>query len=250
MLAIWFLAASAGAYCALVVFWPFLSVVYLLFWPIARYIDHADTSGWGISVKRRSGHLRRIEVGGSDLPLGKRVFVTVNPELSVELAAPRWLQAVYLVLWAPFILPFPVFIATSLLQLAAREEPRVMVESPWLATGAVLLAGLYVGLVACVSWAGHEFIGPRAVGRRLSIPGLGLALCIAHHDVCAVEVGRDTDRDDHVRLIRTAGEPVELRAAARFIGHRQPAADLLPLAELFANAAHVPLVPATRARRN
>lgn len=241
VLAIWIVAASAGASVALFVFWPFLSLAYLIIWAIARFIGHADTSGWGISVQRRSGRLRRTRVGGSDLPLGKRVFVTVNPQFSVELATPRWVEAAYLILWAPFMLQCPLFIAALLLQLAGREEPQVVVEWSWLAIGAVLLAGFYVSLIVFVCWASREFVGPGMTGRRLAIPFLGLALCIAYRDVCAVEVGRDQNRADHVRLIRTGGEPIQLRAAARFMGDVPTSADLLPLAELLAHAAHVPL---------
>ncbi len=240
VLAIWFVAASAGAYLAVFGFWPFLSLAYLIIWAVARFAAHADTSGWGISVQQRSGRLRR-RVGGADLPLGKRVFVTVNPHFSVELAAPRLLEAVYLILWAPFVLQSPLYVTASLLLLAGREELRVVIEWSWLAIGAVLLAGFYVSLVACVSWAAREFVGPRMIGRRLAIPFLGRALCIAHRDVCAVEVVLDPGRADHVRLIRTGGEPMELRFAARFMGGVQPTADLLPLAELLAHAAQVPL---------
>lgn len=241
VLAIWVVAASAGAFVALVFFWPFLSVIYLLVWPIARFIAHDDTSGWGISVQKRPGRLRRTHVGGTDLPLGKRVFVAISPEFSVELAAPRWLEAVYLILWVPFILAGPLVIATALFQLAGREEPQVVVEWSWLPIGVVLFAGFYVGVVACVSWAAREFVGPGMIGRRLAIPFLGRALCITHRDVCAVEVVVDPSRADHVRLIRAGGEPMELRFAARFMGGVQPTADLLPLAELLAHAAQVPL---------
>ncbi len=241
-LVIWVIASCAAAYVALLVFWPFLSVIYLIVWPIARFIGHVDTSGWGISLQKRSGRLRRNRVGGSDLPLGKRVFVTADPEFSVELAAPRWLEAVYLILWAPFVLTFPLFIATSLLQLASQEQPQVVLEWSSLALGAMLLSGFYVSLVACVSWGAHEFVRPGIVGRRLAIPFVGHALCITHRDVCAVEVGEDASRGDHVRFIRTGGEPMEIRASARFmVGDCHAAADLLPLAELLARAAQVPL---------
>lgn len=242
VIAIWGVASFAGAYGALLFFWPFLSVVYLIVWPIARFIGHADTTGWGISVQKRSGRLQRSRVDGSDLVLGKRVFVTADPEFSVELAAPRWLEAIYLILWAPFVLTFPLAVVTSLVQLAGREQPQVIVEWSWLAIGGVLLAGFYVSLVACVSGAAHEFAAPGMIGRRLAIPIVGRALCIAYRDVCAVEIGRDANRGDHVRLLRTGGEPMEIRTAARFMGRAQPAADLLPLAGLLARAARVPVL--------
>ena len=96
VLAIWVVAASAVHLSRSSSSWPFLSVIYLLVWPIARFIAHDDTSGWGISVQKRPGRLRRTHVGGTELPLGKRVFVAFSPEFSIELAAPRWLEAVYL----------------------------------------------------------------------------------------------------------------------------------------------------------
>ena len=241
LIAIWAVASFAGAYVALLFFWPFLSVAYLIIWPIAHFVGHADTSGWGISVQKRSGRLRPIQVNGSDLHLGKRVLATDDPDFSIELAAPRWLEALYLILWAPFVLTFPVAVVTSLLQLAGREQPQVVAEWSWLVIGGVLLAGFYTSLVACVSWAAHEFAAPGIIGRRLAIPIVGRALCVAYRDVCAVEIGRDAARGDHVRLIRTGDEPMEIRAAARFLGGTQPTADLRPLAELLAHAARVPL---------
>jgi hypothetical protein len=243
VIAIWAAASFAGAYVAMLFFWPFLSVVYLIVWPIARFIGHADTTGWGISLQKRSGRLRAIRVNGSNVHLGKRVLATDEGEFSIELAPPRWLEALYLILWAPFVLTLPVVVATALLQLVGREEPQVVVEWSWLTIGGVLIAGFYASLVGCVSWAAHEFVGPGMIGRRLAIPIVGHALCVAYRDVCAVEIGRDADRGDHVRLIRHGDAPMEIRAAARFLGRAQPTADLLPLAELLARAARVPMRP-------
>ena len=205
-LAILAVASCASAYVALLFFWPFLSVVYLIVWPIARFIGRADTSGWGISVEKRSARLQRTRLDGSDLALGKRVFVAADPDFSVELAAPRWLEAIYLILWAPFVLTGPLYVVAALLQLVGREEPQVVPEWSWLPIGGILFAGFYVSLVGCVSWAAHEFVGPGMIGRRLAIPIAGRAR--SHAVITRPRDRRSRYRDEyHLGLSPQDGTP-------------------------------------------
>ena len=215
-------------------------VVYLIIWR-SRGSSVTLTQVAGASASRSDQTLQRSRVHGSDLALGKRVFVTADPSSRWNSPRRDGFEAIYLILWAPFVFTGPLFAAATLLEQIGREEPQVVAEWSWLPIGGILLAGFYVSLVGCVSWAAHEFVGPGMIGRRLAIPIVGRALCIAYRDVCAVEIGRDADRGDHLRLIRTGTEPMEIRAAARFMGRAQPTVDLLPLAELLARAARVPV---------
>ena len=247
VLAVWFVASCAPAYVALFCLWPFLSLGFVILWTAWRITGHGDESSYVISIERRPVRPRRIKVDGSDLPLGKRVLVTVDPRFSVELAAPRWVEALYLIVFAPFVFQTPLFVAALLLQLAGREEPRIVVEWSWLPIGAMLVAGFGVGLIAFVSWAGRDFVRPGTIGKRITVPLLGRALCLSHPDVCAVEVGRGPSPSghiaDHIRVIRTQSDPVELIAGAWVLPDARAAAELLPLAGLIARAAHVPLLP-------
>jgi hypothetical protein len=250
VLALWFLASCVAAYVALLGFWPMLSLVFAIGWASWRITGHAD--GAVVSVERRPARQRRIKVDGSDLPLGKRVLVTVDPRFSVELAAPRWVEALSLLLWAPFVLQAPLFGAPWLLEMAGREQPHVVVEWSWLPIGTMLFAGFGVGLVAFVAWAGRDFVGPGTIGKRIEVPLLGRALCLSHADVCAIEVGRDSTPShraaDHIRVIRTNGEPVELIPGAWALPDAGATPELLPLAGLIARAARVPLRPLSEPR--
>jgi hypothetical protein len=251
VLALWFLAASAGAYVALFFFWPFVSLGFVIVWAARRTTGHADDSV--VSVEWRPARQRRIKVDGSDLPLGKRVLVTVDPRFSVELAAPRWVEALYLILWAPFVLQGPLFAASWLLEMAAREQPHVVVEWSWLPIGVMLLAGFGVGLTALVSWAGRDFVRRGTIGKRIAVPILGPALCLSYPDVCAIEVGRGPSPSGHhiadrIRVIRSHGAAVELIPGAWVSSDARPTVELLPLAHLIARAAHVPLLPLSEPR--
>jgi len=244
VIAIWFVASFAGAYLALFVFWPFLSLGFVIAWAAWRIIGHGD--GNVIGVGPRPMRLRRVDVDGSPLPLGRRVFVSVDPQFSVELAPSRWVEAFYLVVSAPFVLQGPLFVAASLFELAGREEPRVVVEWSWLPIGVLLLADFGVSLAAFVAWAGREFVAPGTAGKRIAVPFLGRALCLSHSDVCAIEVGRGLGPSgrnaDRIRASRRHGEPVDLIPGA-WVSDAGPTAELVPLAELLARAAHVPLLP-------
>jgi hypothetical protein len=250
VLALWFLASCVAAYVALFGFWPMLSLAFTIGWASWRISGHAD--GTVISVERRLARQRRIKVDGSDLPLGKRVLVTVDPRFSVELAAPRRIEAFSLLVWAPFVLQGPLFAALWLLETAGREQPHVVVEWSWLPIGAMLFAGFGCGLIACVACAGRDFVGPGTIGKRIAVPFLGPALCLSYPDVCAIEVGRDSTPSrgatDHIRVIRTNGEPVELIPGAWALPDAGATPELLPLAGLIARAARVPLRPLSEPR--
>jgi hypothetical protein len=248
ILAIWFIAACAGAYVALWFFWPLLASAGVVVWAVCR------AAGWGkpemasVSIEPRRGRLRRLRVAGSHRPMRRQILASIDPAFSVELAPSRWLEAATLLLCAPFLLQGPIFVAASLLVEAAREEPQFVIEWSWLPIGAVLVAGQAVSLVAFVWYAGRQFVGPATIGRRLNIPLSGRALCVAHRDVCAVDIQCGAELAEHisvhvVRFIRTRGESVEVALGDEALAGAPPSAELLALTKFLARTARVPLRP-------
>lgn len=248
VLAVWFIGACAAAYVALWFFWPMLSSAFVVVWAVCRVARLGNLDMAGVSVELRRGRLRSLRVAGSDRPMRRQVLASTDPTFSVELALSRWLEAAIALAWAPLVFQGPLFIAASLLQLAAREEPQVVVEWSWLPIGAMLLAGQAVSLVAFVWYAGRRFVGPATIGRRLNIPLSGRVLCVAYRDVCAVDIQCGPKVLEHIsvhviRFIRTGGESVDLTLGADGFPGAQPSAELLALTELLARTARVPLRP-------
>jgi hypothetical protein len=126
VLAIWFAASFAGAYLALYVFWPLLSLGFVIACGIA----------W--SVRRFSG--------GADV--SRESAVATVRRSSVPRARPFWEKPAYVLLCAPFVLQSPMAIAWELLRLAAQEEPHVVVGWSWLGSGALLIAGFAMSVIA------------------------------------------------------------------------------------------------------
>jgi len=246
VLAIWFIASCAGAYAALFVFWPFLSVVFVVVWAVCRLLGltHPDTAA--VTVERRTARLRRLTFGASDRPPHRRVLAAVKPSFSVEIAQPRWLEVAHGILWAPFFLQGPLLIGMSLLQVAAQEEPRIVVEWSWLPIGAMLIAGFAATAVAFASYAARHFVAPATIGRRIQIPLTDYALCAAHRDVSAVEIQRGTELIDRnsfyrIRFLRSGGEPWDLTLGITNSPDAPPPDELVALAKVLAHAARVPL---------
>ena len=245
ILAIWFIAAFAGAYGALWVFWPFISICCLSVWAVWRVTGHG-AGGSGLAIQRSVGPARRRVLCDSKLPHGSRVLATIDPSFSLELAEPLWLQTANAIMWAPFFLQGPLLVAAQLFWLAGREEPRVVIEWSWLAIGVLLLAGFVMSTVVFVSFAWRPFVAPGTIGRRLRIPVFGLALVATDHDVIAVEIRRGHEFPDHTAMhrvcfVRIGGEAVDLALGEMAPVHAQPAQELVALATLLARAARVPL---------
>jgi hypothetical protein len=245
VLAIWFIASCAGAYGALFVFWPVISVCFLSVWAIWRVTGHGAGAS-GVTLQRSVGPTRKRLLCHSYLPHGRRVLATTDPSFSLELAMPLRYEAANAILWAPFFLQGPLLVAAALVQLAGQEEPRVVIAWSWLAIGVMLLAGLVMSAVAFVSYAARQFVAPGTIGRRLRIPLFGLTLITTHRDVIAVEIRRGLELPDHtaihhVRFVRTSGESVDVAFGELKPVGTQPSDELFALATLLARAARVPL---------
>jgi hypothetical protein len=245
VLAIWFIASCAGAYGALFVFWPFISVCFLSVWAVWRVTGHGNGVG-GVALQRGVGPARQRLLRHSYLSPGRRVLATSDPSFSLELAMPLWYEAANAILWVPFLLQGPLLVAAQLCWLASQEQPRVVIEWSWLAIGLMLVAGLVTGAVAFVSYAARQFVAPGMIGRRFRIPLFGLALVTAHRDVIAVEIRRGIELPDHtaihhVRFVRTSGESVDVAFGEMTPVGAQPADELVALGTLLARTARVPL---------
>ena len=246
VLAIWFVAASAGAYAALFFFWPFLSVCFLVVWAVCRIAGMSQPDTVAVTIERPPRHSVLMTIGGSDRPMGRRVLTTIGPPFSVEIAQPRWFEVVNVVVWAPFFLQGPLLIGLSLCQLAAQEEPRIVVEWSWLPIGALLVAGFVASTIAFMSYAARHFVEPGTIGRRVQIPFTDRALCAAHRDVCAIELQRGPEMLGgssfrRLRVIRKVGEPQDLTMGAPAAPDAPAPKELLALARVLAHAARVPL---------